>query len=193
VLAGAEAVFDRHGFDQATLDEVAAEAGLTKGAIYSSFGTKDELFAALMNAQIDERLRRVAGALQQQPPNANPAHAVASVMTAATRGDPGWHVTFLEYWVKAMRSPQLRRSLADQRRRARELIARSVHDHSAALGIELPLSDENFAVVLLALSNGLAIEQLLDPAAVDQSALEQTLAGLILSAARRGRSSQESL
>ena len=48
LLQAAGEVFARRGYDRASLDEVAAAAGLTKGAVYSSFAGKDELFYALM-------------------------------------------------------------------------------------------------------------------------------------------------
>src|ERR1700722_5750355 len=51
VLAAAAAVVAEKGFQRASLDEIAARAGLTKGAVYSSFASKDELFLALMQDQ----------------------------------------------------------------------------------------------------------------------------------------------
>src|ERR1039458_9361995 len=55
LLQAASEVFAKHGYDRASLDDVAAAAGLTKGAVYSSFASKDELFYALMRERIDER------------------------------------------------------------------------------------------------------------------------------------------
>jgi len=44
-------VFAEFGFENASLDQVAATAGLTKGAVYSNFAGKDDLFFAMMNDQ----------------------------------------------------------------------------------------------------------------------------------------------
>ena len=49
LLEAAAAVFAARGFHAATLDEIAAAAGFTKGAIYSNFGSKEELFLALVD------------------------------------------------------------------------------------------------------------------------------------------------
>src|SRR5260370_11763687 len=54
LLEAAAIVFTRNGFHGSTLDEVAATAGFTKGAVYSNFKSKDELFLALL----DERVER---------------------------------------------------------------------------------------------------------------------------------------
>jgi AcrR family transcriptional regulator len=49
LLESAARVYARRGFDGATLDEVAAEAGLTKGAVYDHFGSKEKLLLALLD------------------------------------------------------------------------------------------------------------------------------------------------
>src|SRR5450759_2484874 len=49
LLDAALAVFAEHGFDTANLDQIAEAAGLTKGAIYSNFIGKDELFYAMLS------------------------------------------------------------------------------------------------------------------------------------------------
>src|SRR5688500_9894478 len=64
VLAAAAKVFQDRGYHSATLDEVADIAGYSKGAIYSSFATKDDLFLALLDervARADEQWRFVLG------------------------------------------------------------------------------------------------------------------------------------
>ena len=59
-------MFAQRGYDRASLDDVATAAGLTKGAVYSSFAGKDDLFYALMRERIDERLALVTEAVERQ-------------------------------------------------------------------------------------------------------------------------------
>ena len=47
ILAAARRVFFGSGFHGTTLDEIAEEAGYTKGAVYSNFASKDDLFLAV--------------------------------------------------------------------------------------------------------------------------------------------------
>jgi TetR/AcrR family acrAB operon transcriptional repressor len=61
LLKAGLAVFSRRGYDAATLDDVAEEAGLTRGAIYWHFGSKAELYRALL-----EEYSAQSGALVQQ-------------------------------------------------------------------------------------------------------------------------------
>jgi len=48
LIEAAAAVIGKKGFDQASLEEIAAHAGMTRGAIYGNFKDKDELFLALI-------------------------------------------------------------------------------------------------------------------------------------------------
>ena len=62
LLDAAALVFAREGFHRASLDDVAATAGFTKGAVYSNFANKDELFLAVFEdryAQEQTEMRRV--------------------------------------------------------------------------------------------------------------------------------------
>src|SRR5476649_1930069 len=55
LLEAAAIVFARDGFHGATLDDVAATAGFTKGAVYSNFKSKDDLFLALLDDRIERQ------------------------------------------------------------------------------------------------------------------------------------------
>src|SRR5664280_916724 len=63
LLDAAVEVFAECGFENASLDQVAAAAGLTKGAIYSNFARKDDLFFAMMTDQVLHRVEIIRTAL----------------------------------------------------------------------------------------------------------------------------------
>src|SRR4249920_557563 len=63
LLEAAGVVFARQGFHGATLDEVAATAGFTKGAVYSNFTSKDDLFLALLEDRTERQLAVVSDVL----------------------------------------------------------------------------------------------------------------------------------
>src|SRR5947209_15942337 len=64
LLDAAAIVFTRHGFHGATLDEVAATAGFTKGAVYSNFKNKDDLFLELLDDRIAREVAVVTEVLE---------------------------------------------------------------------------------------------------------------------------------
>src|SRR4051812_35493315 len=85
VLDAAAAVVADRGLATATIDQVAAAAGFTKGAVYSNFASKDELFLALLEAQVASRVAGVERLLREAPDL--PA-ALAAVGAELARADP---------------------------------------------------------------------------------------------------------
>ena len=60
LIDAAATVFARRGFVAASLDEVAEEAGLTKGAVYSNFASKEELFQGVIEDRLNEPMKHAA-------------------------------------------------------------------------------------------------------------------------------------
>jgi AcrR family transcriptional regulator len=179
LLRAASEVFAERGYDRATLDDVAAAAGLTKGAVYSSFAGKDELFYALMAERIGERLALVTEAVDHRSSPEALTSEVGDGLVGLISNQADWHLLFIEFWGRAVRDPSLRQEFALHRRAARAAIARFLEQQAAHVGVDLPAPAEQLAVAVLALSNGIAIEQLADPKTVDPSTFGVIL-GLLL-------------
>lgn len=175
VLAAAADVFSARGFTQASVDEVAGAAGLTKGAVYSSFGSKDQLFFEVLKARTAERIASIVTAARAagEPDSPDFARGLATRLARFTTDDPTWHRAFLEFWASAMREGGTGAAdLEASRRQLREAIAAEL----SAAGIA---EAEQLAVVILALSNGLAVEGAIDPdatAGIYEFALQRLLA-----------------
>src|SRR5437764_2900810 len=69
LLAAALRVFARQGFRQAGVDEIAAEAGYSKGALYWHFSSKEDLLLALVKERIDAPTRDIVALLESAPPD----------------------------------------------------------------------------------------------------------------------------
>jgi AcrR family transcriptional regulator len=179
LLLAASEVFAARGYDRASLDEVARAAGLTKGAVYSSFAGKDELFYALMQERIGERLALVAEAVDRQSTAEAIALDAGSGLVGLFSSQADWHLLFIEFWARAVRDPELREEFAKHRRAAREVIARFLRQQADLLGVDLPAPADELAVAVLALSNGIAIEHLADPENVNPETFT-TVLGLLL-------------
>jgi AcrR family transcriptional regulator len=52
----AEKVFARDGFEAAKLEDIAKDAGYTRGAVYANFDSKEDLFLALLEREISSRI-----------------------------------------------------------------------------------------------------------------------------------------
>jgi len=88
ILAAAGRLFRERGLDGIGVDAVAAAAGVTSGAIYRSFGSKEKLFEAVVEEGV-ERLLRGVSRLQQADPATWPAALADWYLGADHVGDPG--------------------------------------------------------------------------------------------------------
>jgi AcrR family transcriptional regulator len=163
IMRAATKVFLKRGFNGATLDEIAAEAGFSKGAVYSNFDDKDALFLALADEEFARRLDLLRAALEE--PDAG-AEAAGRSMTEALTAHQDLHVLFSEFRAHAARDPSTRRKLARRRAEIRTTLAETVEDYAQRAGAELTMPAEHIATLLLALTNGLALERLGQPEAI---------------------------
>jgi AcrR family transcriptional regulator len=160
VLDAAFAVFSERGIAASSLNEVAAAAGLTKGAVYSSFDSKDDLVLALME---EHAAVRIQSSLAEVGGTGDTITAIADVLASAMRTDAAWHRLLAEYFAMAHHDPRRQAALRDRRREVRDAVARALDVVFASLELEAPLPSQDFATVLLALSNGIAMETDIDP------------------------------
>lgn len=75
ILDGAHAVFNAQGFDAASMSEIAAAAGVSKGTLYVYFADKEHLFVALIEREREAQKQGVYAALSDDP---DLGHALAS-------------------------------------------------------------------------------------------------------------------
>jgi AcrR family transcriptional regulator len=116
ILASAEQLFLEQGFRGTSVNQIAAAAGYTSGAVYSSFGSKDELFLAVTAVRYDrivDRLRRLSAELAAGADDVALAFAEAYIRSMH---EPRWVAVYFEFIMAAIRDPALRpRVVADHR------------------------------------------------------------------------------
>ncbi len=158
-------VFAQRGYNAASLDEVAEAAGYTKGAVYSNFAGKADLFMALIERRIDSAITVTSGFLR----NASWEQAIGMLEHAASSTDPvdtGWLLLMAEFWLSAMRDDRIRTAMAAQYERARQGAAEILGQKFDEAGIEPPMPTRELAIVIEALAVGLGFQHALDPGAV---------------------------
>jgi AcrR family transcriptional regulator len=167
LVAGATRVFARRGFQGASLQEIAREAGYSTGAVYWHFQGKDDLFLAVYEAQAAARVRDmesfrelVTGELPQR------ARAFADQFMARLTKDPEFMILSLEFLVHAWRHPPLREEFSHRISWGRIAAARLLQDSARDAGLDLPMPADDLASVLRELGTGLALAKLADPDAI---------------------------
>lgn len=179
LLRAAAEAFAQRGFTATSVDELAARAGLTKGAVYAHFADKDALFLALLEWSVGRRLGALQSALTGGAGAPAQAGGAAAWLSGFLDEDPAWSLLFFEFWLHAARDPALRERYAAYRHTARDSLARLLAEQAAALGVELPAPAPALAAAVLALASGVALERLVEPGAVPEELLAAALTRLL--------------
>ena len=171
LMASARQLFLRRGFHASSLELVAEEAGFTIGAVYSRFGSKADLFLAILDEHIDQIVAGVAQVAGLDQPL--PAHAelLAGRRMALLERERDWFPLVLEFWSHAARDERLRREFAARHERLVGAYAGLIEADYARLGLALPLAPEVLARAVVAMGNGVALERLADPGRVPEGLL----------------------
>lgn len=188
VLDAALTIFGRLGYAAATLDDVAKAALVTRGAVYWHFGSKADLYAAL----VAERFGRAAAAVMAAAEGAStPVGKLRSLLVATLTHlevDRDYRAIVELTFFKSEALPEIAGSL-DAKRAAmqsqRELATSLIVDAKARGEIDADIDPHTVAITLLGLVNGIAILWLLDPEAFSLTAQAAQSVDLALSAITR--------
>lgn len=173
LLLSARKVFARDGFEAARLEDIAKEAGHTRGAFYAHFSSKEDLFFALLEQQAYEHqlaMQRLLSPLQEPK---DKLRALCEYYVAKA-GDRRWSLLMLEFKLYAVRHPKLREKLAKTHRAIRQSFR---HEIESLLPVKRlnPQQESTLPVVLEALLHGLILEHSYDSESLKKEAAEEML------------------
>ncbi len=163
LVEAARTVFLGRGFHGASLDEIAEEAGYTKGAVYSNFDGKDDLFLAAFEDHFRRRAEMYAGVIFDQANIEDSYRVVGRMWRDANERDPEWARLLTEFLIHASRDEALRAAVQEVRERGLARIADMVDALAAQHGVEFTIPTMDMVRGSGALNRGLAIEQLINP------------------------------
>ena len=151
----------RRGLSAASLDEVAAEAGFTKGAVYANFASKEDLFLAVLDTRFDQRMAELEHVFASgDDPEVQAAPAGAS-FTRAIEADPDWQRLFVDFTALAARDEAFRAQMAQRYLQLRERITAMLGRRLDDAGLEPTMPIVDVAMMTFAMANGVALERML--------------------------------
>ncbi|MGC2332271.1 MAG: TetR/AcrR family transcriptional regulator [Candidatus Acidiferrales bacterium] len=174
LLAAAETVFARDGFEAARLEDIAALAGYTRGAFYANFDGKEDIFIALLEQWVGQRIAEVNAALEKQNSPEARLRALRDLY-AHSRKDRRLVLLSLEFKLFAIRHPEIHARLRARHERLYACGGDFVRRVAQALGRTLPIPSSAAATGLGALSNALVVEHLFDPASITDQDIRHLL------------------
>jgi AcrR family transcriptional regulator len=110
ILDSAEAIFSEQGYEKTQLEEVAARAGFTRGAIYAHYSSKEDLFLALMEQRVHTKFTAVRKLIESEPEIGKRAGIFKRWM-GSQLCDRSWSTLMLEFKLYALRRPRSRKRL----------------------------------------------------------------------------------
>jgi AcrR family transcriptional regulator len=155
--------FAKRGFHAASLDEIAESAGFTRGAIYSNFDSKEELFFAVLDDHVNSQLEGFSRFFEKA---GGPWEVDAPTVAKAwmeMAGDEQWAALTLEFRLYALRNPEVRKRLAAQERKMRDIMVRFVVQINEDAGISFRFPPDDLVSLIEGAAWGLMEQALVDP------------------------------
>ena len=182
LLDAAGTVFLEVGYANARLTDVARVAGLTKGAVYSNFDSKLDLFADVVRGHTVDLANRALAAIAD-------GESIPRAMAAQLVTESRWSVLITEFGLHALRRPELGEAYAQVRTAQRDALTAALTTAAAEdprLAERIGDRPDHAALLVLAAVNGLAIDHRADPAGVG---IEEITGALAVLLAGHGRTS----
>jgi AcrR family transcriptional regulator len=166
LMSAAARVFAKRGLQQASIDEVAEDAGFTKGAFYANFKNKEELFLAMLDERFSERIQEIESVIGGEGTTSEKARQAGDDFAKVVAADPEWERLFFEFSAYAMRNDDFREELVTRYGAMRDRIEAALRDRKEDFGFESALPLDQVAMMTCVMGNGYALEKLLEGDAV---------------------------
>ncbi|GIQ64655.1 hypothetical protein PACILC2_32230 [Paenibacillus cisolokensis] len=182
ILDAAARLFAKHGYNGATLDLVAADTGMTKGAVYWHFSSKSDLFLALCERSLDRLLNRLPGQVHKVFASDNPTESLRRLLQsefeACKEGGGERPLLFFEF-IANSREPQIRKKLNEAFTKliqGTSVLLKELQDRRL---ITKDAEPHNLAVTLHALINGAVLMWLTAPDQVSFQSLAAEISSVL--------------
>ena len=164
ILDAAVDCFTREGFHRTTMQDIISAAGLSAGAIYGYFESKDQIIEAIA----DERHLREATLIDAAEAHDDVAETVRSIarlllLSLTEEGERKQRRLGVQSWAEALRNPTILKQVRGGSDRARRRFAGLVLDLQSEGRLPKALDPDSFARVMIALFQGFVIQQAWDP------------------------------
>ncbi len=163
LLSSAAKLICRKGISHASVEDVATDAGYTKGAFYANFKSKEELFLVMLDQRYAAELERLEAGLPGEGAPAEEVRESAEDFIRFVRTDPQWPRLYFEFVTYAARNPEFREELATRDRAMREGVAEIIRNWAADFPGEPPFPYEDLAMMLFCMADGFLMAQLKEP------------------------------
>ena len=161
LLEAARAAFLAHGYDGASLAQIAEAAGVTTGAVYANFADKDDLLFAVFDGRAVDSIRGQSEIAAADLPLDDALRAIARFLLGDYVEDPRWAALTAEYWARAARHPRFRQVAAERHASILAEIGELIEQLAARRAMRLTIGAREIARGGGALARGIRLERAL--------------------------------
>lgn len=182
ILQAALTCFSGKGYHRTTMDDIVKESGLSKGALYWHFKSKQELFIALIDWFMAEFSEEISQAWTDEMSATDKIRAIVQVFLDETEQLIPFFKITLDFWAQTPENERLQRIFWTWLKRYQRQIAQVI-EAGIASGEFRPVNAEQAALALVALLDGVGLYKTMLDAEIDlhntvQTTIEVFLTGL---------------
>jgi AcrR family transcriptional regulator len=165
VIEGAFAAFVERGFMGASIDFICSKAGLSRGAFYSNFADKNELFVALYERQAERLRSRLATGTNSLDQGGDLLDQVSRILAVRDEDEFHWDIINKEFVIHALRNEDARRTLVALRAALRSDLREILDTTFSIIGVRPPGDLDEVARLAVAIHEGDMTQRGLESAA----------------------------
>ncbi|MFE6960315.1 TetR/AcrR family transcriptional regulator [Streptomyces sp. NPDC057696] len=182
LLEAAQETFAERGFYGTSIEMISERAGLTRGAFYSNFRNKEELFFALFDLHAQSVVDRLTQAVADLEDSEDPVRAVLARTGTVDAAERRWYLLSTEFTLHAIRHPETARLLAERDRGLREEIAGILARLFTSIGRSPTVDLDSLARLTTAVHEGSLAQSLVEPDRLAPEELAVTFLPLLIDA-----------
>jgi len=179
ILDAAYHLFAGHGYGQTSVDAILLEAGLSKGAFYHHFVSKEELFKVLLEDRQRRCVEQMASAVSPASSRRDAIERLVTVALEFNEADPDWVRMYFEFCIQAMREGFARDIVARSLSECRAIVAEMLKGGQERRVVRADVATAAAAFLLIGIFDGIALQRAIDPDAASPSELADITADLI--------------
>lgn len=179
ILDAAYQVFVRSGFGGASVDEIIAEADVSKGALYHHFSGKAEIFQAILADHVRQCADQMAAVTDPGVSLRENIERILAVSWQEAQEDAAWPALQMEFWVHATRDEHARSVVVNAQRECRQLVSNMVASLQQAGVLRQGLDPDVAARLFVALNDGILLQWQVEPDDVKPETLVGPMAAMI--------------
>jgi AcrR family transcriptional regulator len=185
LLDAAHDVFAERGFHGSSIGEICERAGLTTGAFYSNYASKDALFLALFDRHSQRLVQRFSEFVSDALDAEDPLSTLLGLLAELNDYDPSWYLISTEYTLHAIRNPLAAKALAEHDKHLRDELTELLGLLLKKSGHQSDVDLDMLARLVVAIHEGGLAQSLVEPDALPNGELERTYLPTVLRAVFR--------